>query len=249
MRAATFAALLSIGAGLPIAPVTVSSAIRIDAESAADAAALAPALRDGQARVEAFFGSPFTKTVVVDIAPDRRGFDARLAARWKMPPTECWMVAAADATGMPVLAPARWKAEACEHDGADAAHVASVLAHELVHAFHGQHNPRPDLSLPDEVGWFAEGLAVYASGQLEDGHLAEPREAIARGLAPARLAEAWSGKYRYGVSGTLVREADRRAGRDALVRALGATSSSEALAALGTTEAQLLASWRESLTR
>jgi hypothetical protein len=248
MRTPLLAALLATVVGLPAQRVDVSPSVTITTDGdPAPAEALVPVLRRAQARVEAFFGAPFTDRVEVRLAADRKAFDALLAARWQMPATECWMVAAADATAMPVLDPRTWNAQACEHDGTSAAHVSSVLTHELVHAYHGQHNPKADLSLPDEMGWFAEGLAVFASGQLEDGHLADPREAVATGRAPAHLADAWSGKYRYGVSGTLVREAERIAGRPAIVRALGATTPEALLSELGTTEARLLASWRDRL--
>lgn len=250
MRSVAIAAVL-IGLSGPVVSISVSRTATIEVEGGlrAEGEALAPVIAAGQRRIEAFFGSPFTSPVVVDIAPDRAGFDLRLAARWKMPPTECWMVAAADATRMPVLAPARWATEACEHDGADTVHVAKLLTHELVHAYHGQHNATSDLSLPDEMGWFVEGLAVYVSGQLDDRRLADPREAVRSGRAPARLADAWSGKYRYGVSGTIVRTAEATAGRAAIARALGATNEQALLAALGTTEARLLAEWRAALRR
>ena len=58
------------------------------------------------------------------------------------------------------------------------------------------------------------------------------------------LAAAWTGKYRYGVSGSLVRFVDRRVGRPGLFAMLGATSDAELLARLGLSEAELLVAWR-----
>ena len=48
--------------------------------------------------------------------------------------------------------------------------VQALIAHELVHVYHGQRSPRPDFHGMDDVGWFVEGLAVLASGQLELHH-------------------------------------------------------------------------------
>jgi len=114
------------------------------------------------------------------------------------------------------------------------------IAHELVQTFHGQHNPTRDFTGMDEAGWFDEGLAVYVSGQLDTGRMAS----AANGAAPDALASAWSGKYRYGVSGSLVAYIDDRFGRAALTGLLYETSTDEILAHLGLTEAALLADWR-----
>ena len=42
----------------------------------------------------------------------------------------------------------------------------------------------------DDVGWFVEGLATYASGQLEGAKFATAREAIEKGNAPKELEKA-----------------------------------------------------------
>jgi len=170
-------------------------------------------------RVESFFGQPFRRAFEVLVLPDRAALDAHWRTAWKLPDfrSECWMVASGSAAELALLSPAAWAKEACEHDAADRAHRAALLAHELVHVFHAQYNPHPDMEGLEGIAWFVEGLAVHGSGQLDDGHLASPREAIERGLAPARLADAWSGRYRYGVSGSLVRWIDRQIGRRRLV--------------------------------
>ena len=67
------------------------------------------------------------------------------------------------------------------------------------------------------MGWFVEGLAVYASEQRQRSHRNAARDAIAAGKAPKRLAEAWSGRYRYGVSGSVVEFVDRRDGQASML--------------------------------
>lgn len=210
-------------------------------------AGLEAPLEAGVARAETFFSAPFARSFKVEVAPDRAGLDRLFARRWGAPPTECWMVAAGVADTLFTLDPRVWTSQACEHDGADADHVAQIVAHELVHVYHGQRCPRPEFEGMDEAAWFAEGLAVLASGQLESRHRGAALEAAAAGALPTRLSDAWSGRYRYGVSGDLVAYLDRTYGRASLVRLLGATSNAEILSMLGTTEEGLLASWRLSV--
>jgi len=122
------------------------------------------------------------------------------------------------------------------------------MVHELVHVFHGQLNPTGDFTGAEEVGWFVEGLAVHVSGQLERGHLAEPREAINQGVAPVRLVDAWSGKYRYGVCGSLVAYLDVTYGREVIRKMLAVTNQADLLALVGVTESELLDQWRKFVT-
>lgn len=201
-------------------------------------------LAAGRQVVESYFGLSFVDGARVAVLPSRAAFTASFPAEWGMTETACWMVAAGVADRLLVLSPRVWAKEACEHDAGDAQHVRDILVHELVHVFHGQHNPTGDFTGAEEVGWFAEGLAVHVSGQLDHGHLAEPREAVELGLAPTRLADAWSGKYRYGVSGSLVAYLDATLGRDAIRKMLAATRQDEILALAGETESELLANWQ-----
>lgn len=214
---------------------------------AAEAARLEPLVRAAVARVEAFFGAPFPHPLALTIHPDRATFDASFPPEWGLARTECWMVASGVADEVRLLSPRVWKAEACEHDPADALHLERLLAHELVHAYHGQHNPSPDFVDVTGIDWFAEGLATFASGQLADPALAPAREALATGAAPATLARAWSGKYRYGVSGSLVAFVDGEIGRARLRECLGATCPEELLPLVGLSEEELLARWRAAV--
>jgi hypothetical protein len=208
------------------------------------ASALKPYIQEGRKEVEWFFGRPFKQKFEVEVFPDRAAFDEYFRRRWKVPRTEAWMVASGVADRLAILSPRVWKIQAAEHDPADSAHLRDLLAHELVHVYHGQHNPRPDFDGMDDIGWFVEGLAVYVSGQLERSHRTAAREALEAGKAPTRLAEAWSGRHRYGVSGSMVEFVDRRYGRDVVKKLLAATSNEEAMRLLDTTEGAFLGAWK-----
>jgi hypothetical protein len=213
----------------------------VDADTAAR---LSPLLDDAVAAVESFFESAFPRPFTVTILPDRAAFDASLPPEWGLGRSECWMVASGVADGVRLLNPRAWAAEACEHDAADELHVRRLLAHELVHVFHAQRNPSPDFVDVSGIDWFVEGLAALASGQLEDETRLSARQALESGAGPARLASAWSGKHRYGVSGSLVAYLERELGRARLGELLGATSLEELLALIGMDEEELLGRWR-----
>lgn len=234
----------SRGAAAPGAAPEPAFPLEIQAADEPVRAQIEADLAAGRQVIESFFGLPFEAGARVAVFPSRAAFTASFPAEWGMSETACWMVAAGVADRLLVLSPRVWAKEACEHDAGDAQHVRDILVHELVHVFHGQHNPTGDFTGAEEVGWFAEGLAVHVSGQLDHGHLAAPREAVELGLAPARLADAWSGQYRYGVSGSLVAYLDATLGRDAIRKMLAATRQDEILALAGETESELLANWQ-----
>ncbi|MEZ5953864.1 MAG: hypothetical protein R3C13_06095 [Hyphomonas sp.] len=242
-----FACLLAACTTAPPAPAGVPfdvTGLQADpgfVEADADVAA-------AKAQIEAFFGRPFAEPVRVTIAADRAAFDAVMPAEWGMTPTQCWMVGVGVADWFAVLSPAAWAGEACEHDGRDAEAVRELIAHELTHSYHGQNNPTRDFTGMDDMGWFVEGLATYVSGQLDGDHASDAAAAIAAGQAPAELEAAWGGKYRYGVSGSMVAFIDDRFGRDALTALLPATSEAELLGRLGLTEAEFLESWKAWVT-
>ena len=225
------------------------SALRAGPLDTASAHLLQPVIDQGRARVEQFFGSPFRQPVTITLVPDRAAFSAVLKAEWGMPETACWMVATGVADFLVVLSPRVWRQEACEHDPADSQHVRDIITHELVHAYHGQHHPSRDFDFPaaDEMGWFIEGLATYASGQLDRPRQASAQDALAANALPVRLQDAWSGKYRYGVSGSMVRFIDQRFGRRILIGLLPLASNAALLEALHLSESEFLAAWRESL--
>jgi hypothetical protein len=198
--------------------------------------------------IESFFELPFRDPITIRILPDRAVFDAYFSKAWGMAKTECWMVGAAAPSDLVLLSPRVWSDQACEHDPRDRAHVSGIVAHELVHVLHGQYNPTTDFEGMDALGWFVEGVAVLASGQLETRR-GDARAALVAGAMPAELADVWTGRFRYGLAGSLVEHVDRTRGRGALRRLLAATTQEQALEILGVTEQQLLAGWKASIGR
>jgi hypothetical protein len=166
---------------------------------------------------------------------------------WNAPDFEsqCWMVASGTASKLMLLSPRTWRTEAGEHNPDDTPDTQFVITHEMVHVFHGQHNRNPNFYGMDDVGWFVEGLATYASGQLEGGKLAAAREAIEKGKEPKELEKAWSGKYRYGVSGSIVKYMDKKFGRRTLLKMLKGTSEKELLGMLNMSEEDFLSGWKD----
>lgn len=195
-------------------------------------------------KVAAYFGSAFSDSLTITVVPNRHVFDEVLSAAWGPIQTQCWMVAAGVADFAVMIDPAVWADEACEHDGSDARHVSDIITHELTHSYHGQHNPTRDFTGMDDVGWFVEGLAVLVADQLHRDRLSDPREAVEKGAAPESLATAWSGKYRYGVSGSIVQYINETYGRDMIVSLLPETTQEGILSKLGMSEDALLTAWK-----
>ncbi len=247
-HAATSQPPVAADTAVPV-PATVDVGYIHAPQDDAVAAQIRQDAQEGIARIEKFFAQPFPKRFDVEIFPSRADFDRYAQKRWQAPKTEKWMVASGVSDRLTVLSPRVWKTEAVEHDPDDAVHMRELIAHELVHVYHGQHNPRPDFDGMDECGWFVEGLAVYASGQLDGPHRSGAREAIAANKSPSKLADAWSGRYRYGVSGSLVEYLDKRYGLAVITQLLASESNADILTKLGTTETALLDAWREWVAR
>jgi hypothetical protein len=243
--------LLLAACSAPPAPPQASTAsdtgrFRLVSEPSDEVTAsrLSPLLRQALTTVERYFGAPFPRPFTITILPDRAAFDASFPPEWGIERTECWMVATGVADGMQLLSLRVWRQEACEHDPDDPVHVRLLLTHELVHVYHGQHNPSPDFVDVTGIDWFVEGLATLVSGQLENEKLLDARAALQEGAGPAKLAAAWKGRYRYGVSGSLVAFVEHELGRARLPGLLGATSGEELLALIGMSEPELLEQWR-----
>jgi hypothetical protein len=98
------------------------------------------------------------------------------------------------------------------------------------------------------LDWLAEGFATYASGQLTESRLADVRKLVEENKAPTTLDDFWTGKYRYGLAGSVVRFIDNKFGRTALLNVLAFRKKSEVLEALQTSEQELIAGWSEMLT-
>lgn len=234
---------------LLLGPASVATAAKLELQAAASdpsARQVEDFARAGTRRIEHFFGGPFLRPIDFRLAPSRAAFDAAFPPALGMGKSECWMVGMGIGDRMVLLSPSAWKAEACEHDPADAIEVQRLIAHELTHVYHGQHNPHPDFAGEDDLGWWIEGLAVLVAGQLTPERVADVRTAIAAGKAPAKLDAVWSGKLRYAFAGSLAAYIDARWGREMTRRLLAATSTAEALAMLGTTEPELLDGWKQA---
>lgn len=193
--------------------------------------------------VAAFWRKPFPEQLSITLAADRANFDAGFPPEWGIK-TQCWMVGAGVADFLLYLSPSAWAEEACEHDPDDAQHVRDIAVHELTHVYHGQVNPTRDFTGAEEVGWFAEGLAVVVAGQLNRGRYSDPADAIREGAAPEKLQNAWSGQHRYAVAGSIADYIDKTYGRGVLFDLMSVTTEVEFLARLGTSEQQLLDAWR-----
>ena len=206
------------------------------------------AVNAGRKRVEEYFGRPFPKTFLVEVLSSRREMDAVFARRWEAPKTACWMVAAGVSDRLFVLSPRVWKTEACEHD-ASPAHVGEIVGHELVHVFHGQYLAHGDFHDMDEMAWFVEGLAALVSGQLDGAHAGDARAALRAGRGPKSLKTAWSGRYKYGVAGSLVRFVETTRGRATVDRLLRLGTNAAVMATLRTTEGAFLSAWRKEIRK
>jgi hypothetical protein len=193
-------------------------------------------------QVQTFFGAPFPDPIHFTIAASRPEFDA-LVAKFGVSPTECWMVGLGTGDLMVLLSPSVWPKQACEHDPSDAEATRRLIAHELVHVYHGQFNASRNFAGIDDLDWFVEGVAVLASGQLTKDRL----DQMQRDKLPDALQNIWTGPSRYANAGTLVRYVDRKWGRSATVRLLKARNTAEALKMLGVDEPSLVKGWRESL--
>lgn len=205
-------------------------------------------ITNGAATVNQFFEEDFASPFDIFIFPDRKTLDSTWQHDWGAPDfnSECWMVAAGVATRIDILSPATWDSTACEHTSGNTADIQLVITHEMVHTFHGQHNPSPDFSNVSGIDWLVEGLAVYASGQYDAQRKSEVAKAIQENKIPAHLADFWTGKLRYGISGSVIAFIDAQYGRNKLMELLPCTTLDQVLKILNTTENDLIANWKNS---
>ena len=204
-------------------------------------------ISQGIQQTSAFFHEPFSQPFDVYIHPNRLSLDSTWQSDWGMPEfqSECWMVASGVAAKLDLMAPRTWDSLACEHRYDDSLSTQQLITHELVHVFHGQHHPSPDFSTINGIDWLIEGMAVFVSGQCDPSRMVAVKEALRENNLPGHLADFWSGKLRYGLSGSMVMYLDHRYGRDQLYRMLAITDLTSLLSELGTTEPKLLEEWRK----
>ena len=198
-------------------------------------------------QIQSFFSAPFPDPIHFQVIAERADFD-KAVAKYGLAPTQCWMVSTGTADQMVLLSPQAWPKQACEHDPKDREATRLLVAHELIHVYHGQYNPTRDFTGIDDLDWFIEGLAAYGSGQLTRSRLDQLQSAVAAGQIPESLQKIWTGPNRYGFAGSLVQYVDQTWGRTATVRLLKVCTTAEALATLGTSEKSLLDGWHASLS-
>lgn len=204
-------------------------------------------LSEGRQRVERFFGKDFLRPFIVRIFPDRASLDEHWRKAWNLPGFEssCWMVASGAGNELDLLSPRTWNEEACEHDPKDETEIQLLINHELVHIYHSQVNPSPEFESLEAIGWFMEGLATYASRQVDDERIQRAKEAVETGGFSKSLENMWSGPYRYAICGTLVQFIDTAYGRGTLIEMLSYATRDEFLNRLVLSEEELINAWKE----
>lgn len=226
-----------------IAPIAVCSCRSPSPPPPAAAASdpLAARIAAAERTVVAFFGAPLAPYQLARVSTHRAMVEFA-HHKWEVPELPCFAVAMGSGSTLLLLEPATWSREACDHAHDSDRDIDRVIAHELVHVFHGQHRPSdPEFAGADDAAWFVEGLATFASGQLDARREAQLRDLVAAGKAPTRLADAWSGPARYAVAGALVRAIERKFGRAMLARLLARSTTAEILSDLAISEPELLA--------
>lgn len=214
-----------------------------DKSSAKEYAAL---IDKGIGDIEQFFGKRYQNDFLVLIHPGRKSLDSTWQKDWNAPDfkSECWMVASGIASKLDLLSPQRWDAESCEHTYADPLKTQQLITHELVHVYHGQHNPSPDFSDVQGIDWLVEGLATYASGQCDSVRLAEVKKLVAAEKNPVHLEEFWTGKSKYGLSGSMVMYIDKTYGRAKIIELMQYNRLADVLQSLGVSEEELIRQWK-----
>lgn len=204
-------------------------------------------IKKGVSSVKTFFNSKFKQPFEVCIHPNRKSLDSTWQKDWKMTDfkSECWMVASGVSTKLDVISPKMWETESCEHQYKETNKTQQLITHELVHVFHGQHNVSPDFSAVDGIDWFVEGLATFASGQCNQKRIDEVKKAINENTIPKQLDTFWTGKYKYGISGSMVMFIDHKYGREKLKSLLSFNKKAEILTTLNITEIDLITEWKD----
>ncbi len=217
------------------------------ASDSAGNAELQQMVRTGITQVEAFFGHRFPKSFDVYIFPDRAALDRQWQQDWGDSTfhSACWMVASGVGQRLDLLTPRVWKTEACDHRADDCAALQQLLTHELTHVYHGQHNPKPDFAGLDDLAWWIEGLATFASGQLDSTRVAGIKGLLQDNKAPGDLQQFWTGRHRYGLAGSAVAWIDDIFGREKLFGLLDLTKQEEIFSRLQTNEGDLLQRWKQ----
>lgn len=207
-------------------------------------------ITDGRRTVISFFNLSYENKFDVFVHPDRSSLDSTWSHDWKMTgfKSECWMVASGVATRIDLISPHQWNKYSCEHTYDDKIKRQQLITHELVHVFHGQHNSSGDFSNVVNIDWFVEGLAAYASGQVDTTVLARVKKAVNDKTIPSTLDKFWTGSLRYGLSGSVVMYIDKKYGRTVLKMLLACKTKEEIFRLLKVSEKDLLEGWEAMIT-
>jgi hypothetical protein len=218
---------------------------------AANIIAYAKMLDGGIQEATAFFHHPFQKNFDVFVYPNRAVLDSQWQKDWAMADfkSECWMVASGVAAKLDMISPVKWDKEACEHSYADSIKTKRLITHELVHVYQGQLNASPDFSDVTGIDWFVEGLATYASGQYDAERVEQVKNAISKNEVPQALDHFWTGKLKYGLSGSVIMYIDKTFGREKLTQLLPFNRKEQILHTLGLTEDVLINRWQEYMKK
>ena len=208
-------------------------------------------IKKGMHEVQTFFSTNYKNEFAIYIHPGRSSLDSTWQHDWKMPEfqSECWMVASGIANRLDMISPLRWTTESCEHDYSDKTETQKLIEHELVHVFHTQRSKSNDFSDTENLDWFVEGLATYASGQITQEKIVQLKKAISENKIPSSLNDFWKGKMRYQLSGSAVMFIDKTFGRKKLISLLPFTKKSEVLSALNISEVLLLSDWKNFMMK
>ena len=205
-------------------------------------------IKTGQRSINIIFGRDFKQKFDIYIFNDRDSLNKQWQKDWNMPEfkSQCWMVASGIAHRLDILSPGIWKTQACEHDAEDTVATKKLLSHELVHVFHGQYNPSPTFEDIENIDWFIEGLAVFASGQLDAERYKRTENFILNNEGPQKLADIWKGENKYGLAGSMVKYIDDKYGREVLIKLIQHTKATEILTTLDVSEEELIQGWKQS---
>jgi hypothetical protein len=150
-------------------------------------------LQSGLMHITAFFQQPFLNKFNVYVFPDRRSLDKQWQKDWgdSTFQSQCWMIASGVAHQLDILSPNVWTKEACDHNANDSIEIMQVIWHELVHVFHGQHNPDHTFSYIEKLDWLVEGVATFVSGQLDEKRSQRVKQLVSENKAPTTLDDFW----------------------------------------------------------
>lgn len=206
-------------------------------------------LQSGFKHIVDFFHHSFINRFDVYVFPNRALMDKQWQKDWgdSTFQSECWMIASGVGHRLDILSPTAWAKDACEHDANDSTEIHQVIRHELVHVFHGQHNPDHTFSYIEKLDWLVEGVATFVSGQLDVKRSKRIKQLFKEDKVPSTLDNFWKGQEKYGLSGSMVGYIDHKYGRNKLFELLKQTNKEAALKSLGLSETQLLEDWKNSL--